>query len=266
MRNISNNTIKILSFDIDNTLIDLETLQTGFSAIWQEFPPRSDVVLTYNTGRLYDDVIGLIQRHIIPAPDFIVGGVGTHIYDYRNETVLNEFEKVLEEGWNLELVEKIVSDLPYKIECQPDEYQHIFKRSFFLKNAQPVEIRNIEDIFSASELEVNIVYSGNKYLDILPKWANKGNALSWLLDFLKTDTEKALVAGDSGNDLAMFNLEGINGIVVGNAEQNLVQRINSPNLYQARRQKYAGVVEGLVHFNVISKDALIKIDQNGKIK
>lgn len=263
MSNLSNNSIKILSFDIDNTLIDLQTLRTGFSDVWQEFRPESgELLLTYNTGRLYEDVIGLIERGIIPSPHFILGGVGTHIFDVREGHVLSEFSDRLIEGWDLITVDKTMRNLPFPIEIQPPDFQHDFKRSYFLDNASIEDVRTIESILPEAGLEVNVIYSGRRYLDILPGGANKGNALAWLLNWLGKHTQEALVAGDSGNDLAMFKLEEINGILVGNAEEELHSEISAPGIYHAKRHKYAGVVEGLVHFGVFPMEALTKIDKN----
>lgn len=253
--------IKVLSFDIDNTLIDLDTLESDFTTIWGKFKPEADVLLTYNTGRLFADVSKLIERSIIPVPDYIIGGVGTHIFNYRQKTVLTEFEKVLEEGWNVKRVEEVVESLDFQIKLQPEAYQHAFKRSYFLENATYRQISQIGNIFSASELDVNVIYSGRQYLDILPRWANKGNALYWLLKYLDREPGHALVAGDSGNDLAMFELEGVHGIVVKNAEAELLEKINSRKVYYAQRRKEAGVVEGLINFGLMPPEALRSVDR-----
>ncbi|MGG2476586.1 HAD family hydrolase, partial [Rhizobium sp. BR5] len=66
------------------------------------------------------------------------------------------------------------------------------------------------------------VYSSDRDLDILPKAADKGAALAWLCGQLRIGLDESVVAGDTGNDRAMFELNGIRGVIVGNALPELV--------------------------------------------
>lgn len=242
--------------------MDLNSLKSGFLSIWQQFVPDNGLILTYNTGRLYDDVNNLIKKKILPEPHYIIGGVGTHIYDYQQKKVLKEFSEILEEGWDSAIVEKIIRHLNFNIVKQPQKYQHFYKRSYYLENASEHDLSSIKTEFAASSLEVNVVYSGNKYLDILPKWANKGNALQWLLNFLDVSIENTIVAGDSGNDIAMFDLEGVHGIVVGNAREELYLTTKYRKVYHSERPQHAGVIEGLIFYEVLPSQALDMLDNS----
>ncbi|NND05207.1 MAG: HAD-IIB family hydrolase [Saprospiraceae bacterium] len=251
-----NHDIKLLSFDIDNTLVDLHTLKGKFTKTWLKHHQDNGILLTYNSGRLYKDVLGLIKKKILPEPAFIIGGVGTHIYDFKGQSVVKEFRDILEDGWNLSLVEEIVDSLPYPIELQPRKFQHDFKRSYFFHDASPSDILAVEEIFEASELDVNVVYSSDQHLDILPKWANKGNSLKWLLDHLQIAPNQSLVAGDSANDSAMFEIKNINGIAVSNAREELYKTTKYQQVYHSERAVGEGVVEGLVFYGVLPEEAL----------
>ena len=201
--------VRLLSLDVDNTLIDLKTLKGSFTKTWNEHRPAKGMVLTYNTGRLIDNMLKLISNGILPEPDYIIAGVGTHIYDYKNQSVVKEFDEILDEGWNLDIVESIIQNMNFPIELQPGKFQHAYKRSYFFHDAREEDIHAVERRFQDAKLDVNIVYSDDKFLDILPKWANKGNALQWLLNMLNISAKQVVVAGDSGNDAAMFNLKDI---------------------------------------------------------
>ncbi|WP_445957956.1 HAD-IIB family hydrolase [Yeosuana sp.] len=249
--------IKLLSFDIDNTLIDFHTHKSNFRKIWKKYQSKNDVILTYNTGRLIDDVQDLIHRGILPEPDYIISGVGTHIYDYNEKQVIKEFNDILDDGWDLESVEKIIQNINHPINEQPSRFQHAYKRSYFFHNATPELIDSIEKDFMDAEMHINVVYSGEQYLDILPKWANKGNALQWLLQKLNIDASHALVAGDSGNDSAMFDLENVKGIVVANAHEELYKYTKHRQTYHAEGICCDGVIEGLVYYSVLSEEAII---------
>ena len=101
------------------------------------------------------------------------------------------------------------------------------------------------------ELEIHGVdwlVSGGRYLDVLPAGVNKGSTLLALLEWLEVAPERVLTAGDSLNDLAMFET-GLASVMVANAEPDLVAHLpRLPATYQARAEGCQGIVEGLHHF------------------
>jgi sucrose-6F-phosphate phosphohydrolase len=248
--------IKLLSFDVDNTLIEFHTLKSNFTTIWNTYKPNSGVLLTYNTGRLIDDILNLIKKGVLPEPHYIIAGVGTLIYDYKKDCIVKEFNDVLDDGWDLEAVEELISNINYPISEQPTKFQHAYKRSYYLHDAGPELIDRIEDIFSSAKMHVNVVYSGEKFLDILPKWANKGNALQWLLNKLDLKSNRTLVAGDSGNDCAMFDMEDVKGIVVANAHEELYKYTKHRQVYHSESDYSKGVIEGLVYYGILPEEAI----------
>lgn len=249
--------IKLLSFDIDNTLIDFHTHKSNFRKVWKKHKPNKDIVLTYNTGRLIDDVLNLIEKRILPKPDYIISGVGTHIYDFKNKSVIKEFNDILDDGWDLKSVEAIIQNINHPISEQPTRFQHAYKRSYYFHNATTELITSIEKDFAKASMDINVVYSGEQYLDILPKWANKGNALQWLLRKLSINAENIIVAGDSGNDSAMFDIENIKGIVVANAHEELYKYTKHRQVYHSENEKGDGIIEGLIYYNILPEDVFI---------
>src|SRR5690606_15454086 len=254
--------IKLLSFDVDNTLLEFHTLKSNFTEIWNTYKPNSEIVLTYNTGRLIEDVLNLIKKGILPEPHYIIGGVGTIIYDFKNKCIVKEFNDVLDEGWDLEAVEELISSTNHPISDQPSKFQHAYKRSYFFYDANPDLIESIEQIFAEAQMHVNVIYSEDKFLDILPKWANKGNALHWLLNKLDIKSHHALVAGDSGNDTAMFDMEGIKGIVVANAHEELYKYTKHRKVYHSENEHTKGVIEGLVYYGILPDEAVTRENGN----
>ncbi|SHI29618.1 HAD-IIB family hydrolase [Algibacter luteus] len=251
--------IHLLSFDIDNTLIDFHTYKSNFKAIWDSYKPNN-VLLTYNTGRLIDDVLNLIETGVLPEPDYIISGVGTHIYNFKEGTIVKEFNDILDDGWDLKAVEQIVTNLNHPISEQPIRFQHSYKRSYFFHGASAKLINDVEQHLADANMDVNVVYSQDKYLDILPKFANKGNALNWLLKKLNLNNNEVLVAGDSGNDSAMFSMKHVRGIVVANAHEELYQFTKYREVYHAEQEMGDGIIEGLIYFNILPEDAKVNID------
>ena len=248
--------IRLLSFDIDHTLLENAKIPSPFINIWNAHTSHTGdetpVLLCYNTGRMLDNTLDLIANKFLPEPHFLICGVGTTIYDYQKRETLKEFSEILEEGWDVEKVKNLMPTIPYPLELQPLHFQHAYKSSWFLENATPDQLSFMEKRLSEEGLDVNIIYSSSKHLDILPKWANKGNALSWLLKHLNIDSSEALVAGDSGNDSAMFQLPSVKGIVVSNAQPELYQATKYAGVYQATQPHVHGILEGLNHYQVLS--------------
>jgi sucrose-6-phosphatase len=242
--------IKLLSFDIDGTVYDNKTNSKDFANIWNNLRFKNPPLLCYNSGRLNDDVKNQIKQKILPSPDFIISGVGTNIYDYKKNQVLKEFSQILEEGWNLEKVDWVMHNLKLSVTKQPGHFQNEFKSSWFLQNATPEDINFIKARMKKSGLEVNIIYSSSIHLDILPKWANKGNSLEWLLKYLSIKPREVIVAGDSGNDAAMFAIPEINGIVVGNSQPELFEATKDLRVFFTEKTGPEAVFEGLRHFGL----------------
>lgn len=240
--------IEFLSFDIDDTLLPASNPYFSFADQWRKISFDTKPIICYNTGRLLDETLNLLLSRRLPVPAFLICGVGTSIYDVKERRLIKEFSQILEEGWNKTKVEKVMGQLAPMLEKQPDYLQNEYKSSWYLHQAGMETIAGIEDKLASVGLDVHVVYSSDLHLDILPKWANKGNALRWLLQYLNIAPDHAIVAGNSGNDTAMFQIEGINGIVVANAQPELVRDIKPGRAYFSGKVHDEGVIDGLLHY------------------
>jgi len=247
--------IRLFSSDLDGTLLGVEAGANLFKVTWEQLPEAERPLLCYNTGRLLDDVAQLLRVAPLPRPDYIISGVGTSIYDAGTRTVMKEFAEILEEGWDQERVESVAAASGLELEKQPAHFQNPYKSSWFLDEADPEQIEALIALLEAAGLDVHVVYSSNRHLDVLPKAANKGNALRWLLRHLEIPPTEALVAGDSGNDSAMFSLPGMHGILVGNAQPEIIELTADMPLYRAPQHEICAfaVLNGLMHYRVIEK-------------
>ena len=95
---------------------------------------------------------------------------------------------------------------------------------------------------------VDCLVSDNRYLDLLPAGVNKGSTLLALLEWLEVDRGTVVTAGDTLNDLAMFET-GLKGVMVANAEAALLEHLpRLPSVYLASAEGCSGIAEGLRHF------------------
>ncbi|MCC5806637.1 MAG: HAD-IIB family hydrolase [Opitutales bacterium] len=245
--------IKLFASDLDYTLVGHPSGARAFATTWRTLPDGDRPYLVYNTGRLVEDTRRLIKETGLPKPDFLICGVGTSIVDMRRDCVLKAFSEVLEEGWNLKKVEEVVSTVMPDAKKQPSYFQTPFKSSWYAERLGTTALREFEKALEKSRLDVSVVYSSSRDLDILPKFADKGNALRWLLKHLRLRAENVLVAGDSGNDSAMFKVDGVRGIIVDNAQPELIEATVGLPVHHASKVCAEGVLEGLVHYGVIAE-------------
>lgn len=114
---------------------------------------------------------------------------------------------------------------------------------------------------SGCVIAVQLVYSSGRDVDLLPPNASKGHAVNFLLSELAKEhglPEEALrartmVAGDSGNDVALFEL-GLRSCIVANARPELARWADerpSERIFRARGACADGVLEALRHFGML---------------
>lgn len=241
----------LLSTDIDGTIYDGPDSAAAFSAFWQDLGSRLTPapVLVYNTGRSLDDTRALVQRAGLPEPDWYICGVGTTIFHRQRGAPLEEWNRHLQDGWDFSTVHGIAGRRQH-VRAQPENCQGPFKSSWFWENADPLGIANLEREIRDSGIDAQAVYSSQRDLDLLPARANKGKAVAFLANELGLSLTQVIVAGDSGNDAAMYLPEGVLGIVVSNAEAALVNALPlsaASSIYRASQACALGVIEGIEH-------------------
>jgi sucrose-6F-phosphate phosphohydrolase len=242
--------VRLFSTDLDGTVVGDPAATQRFADFWQALPAVTRPLLVYNSGRLIDDQLELLRETRLPQPDFIIGGVGTMMSAGPDSTVPGAFSASLGGHFDATRIARVLAQIP-GIEKQPEHYQHGFKSSWYLHDADAQQLATIEMLLANAKIEARIVYSSQRDLDILPQSADKGAAIAWLCRYLGIGLDETVVAGDTGNDRAMFELPDVRGIIVANALKELRQpALPRDRIFLARLPIADGVVEGLKHWRV----------------
>lgn len=242
--------IRILSSDLDGTLVGNEEALLRFRTFWEGQDSDVRPLLVYNSGRQIEDIAGLIEEVGLPKPDVLIGGVGSELHCHADDSHEQDYARSLGPVLDRELIASILTRIP-GTRPQLEIYQHAFKSSWHLPDAETSLIEEIEGRLRDAGLDVGLVYSSNRDLDVLPLGTDKGSAIQWLAARLGIALDEVVVAGDTGNDIRMFLLPDVRGIVVSNAHPELRAIAESEDRFYLAKERIAdGVLEGLRHFGL----------------
>lgn len=242
--------------DLDSTLIGNDTSLEDFNQFFSKQRETYGCKLVYATGRSLQRYQDLEAEVNLLPPDKLITSVGSEIYAIDKQTANKQIDdnwaKQLSQNWDLAKVKKI-TDKYESLKLQPESEQGAFKVSFLLKSEDQDILEDLKQEFRAKNIQAQVIYSSNKDVDVLPVQSGKGKALSYVREALGISCSRTIACGDSGNDIALFS-EDIYGIIVGNARSELREwyELNKrTNLYLARSNCAAGILEGLHHFGFI---------------
>lgn len=240
--------VRLFSTDLDGTVVGNNDATARFRDFWQSLPQETRPLLVFNSGRLLDDQFELMDEVPLPSPDYVIGGVGTLLSCRDQPSLRQAYAASLGQAFDTNKIVSVMSSVP-GASVQPERYQHALKSSWYLHDASKSEISDIERRLIENDIEARIVYSSNRDLDILPRAADKGAAIQWLCNHLDIGLDEVVVAGDTGNDRAMFELPGVRGIVVSNALPELrALAVDKDDIFCAPKAEADGVMSGLRHW------------------
>ena len=247
--------VRLFSTDLDGTVVGDNAATARFRDFWQSLPDETRPILVFNSGRLIDDQLELMEQVPLPKPNYIIGGVGTMLSCRDQPSLSTAFTASLGQDFEVEKIIRVMSGLD-GVTIQTDRYQHGLKSSWYMHDADEAALAHVEERLAENGINARVVYSSSRDLDILPRAADKGAAINWLCDHLEFGLDEAVVAGDTGNDKAMFQLPDIRGIVVANALEELkALGAENINIFQASETEADGVLQGLKHWTVGNSSA-----------
>lgn len=234
----------LLATDLDNTLVgDASALKQLDNEI-ERLRMDQRMKLAYVTGRSLEAYSSLAKEQSLLKPDAIITDVGTEIYEGED---LRTIAWPAVSDWDKDLIKNALLSIP-EMKEQPTSEQGKYRISYYLESQKAYE----QIVNLLRHLPVDVIYSGEKYLDILPRGINKGSALSYLAQTWGIDKTDIIACGDSANDIAM--LRENKAIIVGNAKRELLDWVKSTtdtDYYLASENYSSGILEGLRYFGVV---------------
>ena len=265
----------LICTDLDRTLLPNGSAPESPEArpLFSALVARPEVLLAYVSGRHKELVEEAIAEYQLPRPDFVIGDVGTSLYEvgekgwHASEAWANEIAPDWA-GRNHAQLRQLFAHMS-ALRPQEDAKQNRFKLSYYLEMDVDIErlLNDMRKLLSAEHIKAELIYSVDEaervgLLDVLPASATKYHAVEFLIELLGLGLDNTVFAGDSGNDLPVL-VSRIHSVLVGNASDDVreeakrlaAQQGTEGALYLAKGNfmgmngNYsAGILEGLAHY------------------
>lgn len=231
----------MLATDLDGSFLGGE--DEARRALYASLSARDDVTLIFVTGRDIDFIADLITAPGMPRPRYIIGDVGTSIYDGGTLEPIAELEAPITARWsgaNRRVKDLLAGEPGLKLQDTP--FRHRVSYDY-----EPSALSE-QSIAKVEAAGFDCLLSADRFFDVLPKGVSKGTTLTRLVDALGLDADRVLVAGDTMNDLSLFET-GFKGVAVGNSEPRLVAAVRRlSNVYRSPFPGAGGITDAIRHF------------------
>lgn len=267
----------LICTDLDRTLLPNgpQPESPGARDHFAALAARPEVTLAYVSGRHRALVEQAIADYQLPRPDFVVGDVGTTIYQLGAGEAWQQLQ-----AWDSEIAQDwagqshaslmaLLQDLP-ALQLQEPGKQNRYKLSYYLplQSDRDALAALITQRLDSIAVKARLVWSVDEpnsigLLDILPARASKYHALEALMKIARFDYTNTVFCGDSGNDIEVL-ASPIAAVLVANAQpevRELACRLaetmqHREQLYLARGNfmqmngNYSGgMLEGIAHYH-----------------
>ena len=236
----------LLATDLDGTFLAGDP--EAKVKLYQTLSRREDVLLSFVTGRGLESVLPLLADPTIPTPDFIICDVGATIVTGHDLLAVEPIQQEIAAKWpgELTVLEKI-GDRPGLVRQNVPQDRRV---SYF---CDPEAVT--DDLAPlVAQIGCDLLYSASHYLDVLPGGINKGHTVTKLVEHLGIPKDRVLVAGDTLNDLSMYDI-GFPGVCVGEAEDLLLDATrDKERTFHATAPGTGGILQAISHFNLLDDE------------
>lgn len=233
----------VLATDLDGTFLGGSADERAELYDWIA-RRREEIVLIFVSGRGLDFMRELAKA--LPVqPDHMVGDVGTSVACGPWYAPLPPLEQWLDAAWPDDARARIEETMQRHPGLTEQPVVGGRRRSYFYEDPAHALAAKLD----VGKLGFDVLISDNLYFDVLPRGVQKGPTLLRTLAALGLPAHRTLVAGDTLNDLSMFDT-GLTGVAVGNREPALDAAIQQhENVYRSALPGAAGVLDALQRFH-----------------
>lgn len=237
----------VLATDLDGTFLggSAQERETLYNLIEDN---RGSIGLIFVTGRHPEFIHEHCDTFGIPMPDYVIADVGTTIAQVHAPGIIlpdNALEAPIADAWRGKaepvraLMRQIngltLQDTPFRHRLSYD----ISPNGFDAPDLEPVRA-----------LEVDVLISDNRFVDVLPKGVSKGPTLRRVIAALGIAERRVLAAGDTLNDLSMLTT-GLHAVAVGGSEDALYDALpDCPTILRASAEGAGGILEAMAAFDL----------------
>jgi sucrose-6-phosphatase len=281
----------LLCTDLDRTLIPNGPQPESADArhLFRQLCEMENLTLAYVSGRHRSLVQEAISNYSLPQPDFVVGDVGTTLYQVGTQNLwqpVEQWEQQIAQDWSGKShadLQALFADLS-ALRLQETSKQNRYKLSYYLTlYTDRHELEHLMSLrLSALGVRASLVWSvdepaGVGLLDVLPAGATKLHAIEFLMQSLGFSREETLFSGDSGNDMPVL-VSQIPSVLVANApaevrDQALASATANQTLdafylakggfMQMNGNYSAGILEGVAHYYPALIELMNSIGEGG---
>lgn len=236
--------VRALISDLDYTLTgDTDSLRELVAWLRRD---RERTAFGVATGRTFENAIAALKEAEIPVPDVLIAGVGSGIYYGPNLDEDLGWRNYIAHEWRRDDLARLLSGVD-GLTLQVKANQAPFKLSYVVDPQKMPPLDVLNTMLDRNGLRANLVYSSERFLDVLPQRASKGTAIRYLAYKWGLPLENFLVAGDSGNDIEMFRGDSL-GVVVANHTAEMAALRGRSHVYFASSPHAAGILEALAYY------------------
>ena len=218
--------------------------------LYQLINAHPEIRLAFVTGRGLEVVLPLLADPTLPVPDFIIADVGATVVDGKTLQPIQPLQAEIERNWP---GEHPVAEAMSRFESLERQEVPQQRRCSYFCDAGAVTDEIVE---VARELGCDVLHSAEMYLDLLPRGVNKGSTLRALVAHLGIAGEDTLVAGDTLNDLSMFE-QGFKGVCVGESEPALLEATRDRALVlHSAHAGCGGILEAISRFGFLGPQGM----------
>jgi len=258
----------LICTDLDRTLLPNGLCPDSPHGLQQfaRLAAHPGVDIAYVTGRHRELVLEAIAEFRLPVPNYVLGDVGSTIYeifDGRWRPWL-DWQDEIAPCWagvsHRDLIQ-LFADIE-ALQLQEPGKQNDFKLSYYAPEAcdHRTLLRKMQKRLNARGISASLSWSIDDLehiglLDVMPANATKLHALEFLIERKAYQHGNVVFSGDSGNDLPVLT-SPLNATLVANARDDVREEAvqlakkqgNEQQLYLAKDNYSAGVVEGVLHY------------------